>query len=83
MDIAVQQNGAKEIFSIDQDEFNVAAGGETFSVKVTHNIGYKINSAPDWVKQIGKSSSGNVDTYTFKADANSSPRGSDRFLQRQ
>lgn len=72
MDIAVQQNGAKEIFSIDQDEFNVAAGGETFSVKVTHNIGYKINSAPDWVKQIGKSSSGNVDTYTFKADANSS-----------
>lgn len=72
MDIAVQQNGAKEIFSIDQDEFNVAAGGETFSAKVTHNIGYKINSAPDWVKQIGKSSSGNVDTYTFKADANSS-----------
>ena len=70
MSISVQQNGAKEIFSIDQKEFNVAANGEDFSVRVTHNIGYKINSVPDWVKQTAKSSSGNIDTYTFKAEAN-------------
>ena len=70
--VSVRQSGADVIFTIDKNEFNVAAVGESFSVKVTHNIGYKINSQPDWVKQTGKASSGNVDTYTFTAEANTS-----------
>lgn len=70
--VKVTQSAANVIFSVDRNEFNVAAAGESFSVKVTHNIGYKINSMPDWVKQTGKASSGNVDTFTFKAEANTS-----------
>ena len=70
--VSVRQSGADVIFTIDKNEFNVASVGESFSVKVTHNIGYKINSQPDWVKQTGKASSGNVDTYTFTAEANTS-----------
>ena len=70
--VSVRQSGAAVVFTIDRNEFSVAAAGESFSVKVTHNIGYKINSQPDWVKQTGKASSGNVDTYTFNAEANTS-----------
>jgi len=70
--VSVRQSGAAVVFTIDRNEFSVAATGESFSVKVTHNIGYKINSQPDWVKQTGKASSGNVDTYTFNAEANTS-----------
>ena len=70
--VSVRQSGAAVVFCIDRNEFNVAAVGESFSVKVTHNIGYKINSQPEWVKQTGKASSGNVDTYTFTAEANTS-----------
>ena len=70
--VSVRQSGADVIFTIDRNEFNVAAVGESFSVKVTHNIGYKINSQPEWVKQTGKVPSGNTDTYTFTAEANTS-----------
>ena len=70
--VSVRQSGADVIFTIDKNEFNVAAVGESFSVKVTHNIGYKINSQPEWVKQPDKANSGNVDTYTFTAEANTS-----------
>ena len=70
--VSVRQSGAAVIFTIDKNEFNVAAVGESFSVKVTHNIGYKINSQPEWVKQTGKVPSGNTDTYTFNAEANTS-----------
>ena len=70
--VSVRQSGAAVIFTIDKNEFNVAAVGESFSVKVTHNIGYKINSQPEWVKQTDKANSGNVDTYTFTAEANTS-----------
>ena len=70
--VSVRQSGAAVVFTIDRNEFSVAAAGESFSVKVTHNIGYKINSQPEWVKQTGKASSGNVDTYTFNAEANTS-----------
>ena len=70
--VSVRQSGADVIFTIDKNEFNVAAVGESFSVKVTHNIGYKINSQPEWVKQADKANSGNVDTYTFTAEANTS-----------
>ena len=70
--VSVRQSGAAVVFTIDRNEFSVAAAGESFSVKVTHNIGYKINSQPEWVKQTGKASSGNVDTYTFTAEANTS-----------
>ena len=70
--VSVRQSGADVIFTIDKNEFNVAAVGESFSVKVTHNIGYKINSMPDWVKQTDKVPSGNTDTYTFTAEANTS-----------
>ena len=70
--VSVRQSGADVIFTIDKNEFNVAAAGESFSVKVTHNIGYKINSMPDWVKQTNKTTSGNTDTFTFKAEANTS-----------
>ena len=70
--VSVRQSGADVIFTIDKNEFNVAAVGESFSVKVTHNIGYKINSQPEWVKQTDKANSGNVDTYTFTAEANTS-----------
>ena len=70
--VSVRQSGADVIFTIDKNEFNVAAVGESFSVKVTHNIGYKINSQPEWVKQPDKANSGNVDTYTFAAEANTS-----------
>ena len=68
--VSVRQSGAAVVFTIDKNEFNVAAVGESFSVKVTHNIGYKINSQPEWVKQTDKVSSGNTDTYTFNAEAN-------------
>ena len=68
--VSVRQSGAAVVFTIDRNEFSVAAAGESFSVKVTHNIGYKINSQPDWVKQTGKVPSGNTDTYTFTAEAN-------------
>ena len=70
--VKVTQSAANVIFSVDKNEHSVAAAGGDFSVKVTHNIGYKINSQPDWVKQTGKASSGNVDTFTFKAEANTS-----------
>ena len=70
--VSVRQSGADVIFTIDKNEFNVAAAGESFSVKVTHNIGYKINSMPDWMKQTNKTTSGNTDTFTFKAEANTS-----------
>ena len=70
--VSVRQSGADVIFTIDKNEFNVAAVGESFSVKVTRNIGYKINSQPEWVKQTGKVPSGNTDTYTFTAEANTS-----------
>ena len=70
--VSVRQSGAAVIFTIDKNEFSVAAAGESFSVKVTHNIGYKINSQPEWVKQTGKVPSGNTDTYTFTAEANTS-----------
>ncbi len=70
--VSVRQSGAAVVFSVDKNEHSVAAAGGDFSVKVTHNIGYKINSQPDWVKQTGKASSGNVDTYTFTAEANTS-----------
>ena len=70
--VSVRQSGADVIFTIDKNEFNVAAVGESFTVKVTHNIGYKINSQPEWVKQTGKVPSGNTDTYTFTAEANTS-----------
>ena len=70
--VSVRQSGADVIFTIDRNEFSVAAAGESFSVKVTHNIGYKINSQPDWVKQTDKVPSGNTDTYTFNAEANTS-----------
>ena len=70
--VSVRQSGADVIFTIDKNEFNVAAVGESFSVKVTHNIGYKINSQPEWVKQTGKVPGGNTDTYTFNAEANTS-----------
>ena len=70
--VSVRQSGAAVIFTIDKNEFNVAAVGESFSVKVTHNIGYKINSQPEWVKQADKTTSGNTDTFSFKAEANTS-----------
>ena len=70
--VSVRQSGAAVVFTIDRNEFSVAAAGESFSVKVTHNIGYKINSQPEWVKQPDKANSGNVDTYTFTAEANTS-----------
>ena len=70
--VKVTQSAANVIFSVDRNEFNVAAAGESFSVKVTHNIGYKINSMPDWMKQTNKTTSGNTDTFTFTAEANTS-----------
>ena len=70
--VSVRQSGAAVVFSVDKNEHSVAAAGGDFSVKVTRNIGYKINSQPEWVKQTGKASSGNVDTYTFTAEANTS-----------
>lgn len=70
--VTVQQAEADVVFSIDGSEFNLAAEGGTFSVKVTHNIGYKIASQPDWVKQTDKATNGNTDTYTFKAETNTS-----------
>ena len=70
--VSVRQSGAAVVFTIDRNEFSVAAAGGDFTVKVTHNIGYKINSQPDWVKQTGKVPSGNTDTYTFNAEANTS-----------
>ena len=70
--VSVRQSGAAVVFTIDRNEFSVAAAGESFSVKVTHNIGYKINSQPEWVKQTDKVTSGNTDTYTFNAEANTS-----------
>lgn len=70
--VTVQQSGAEVVFKINESEFNVTAEGESFSVKVTHNIGYKITSLPEWIKQTDKATSGNTDTYTFKAEANTS-----------
>ncbi len=70
--VSVQQAGVDVVFSIEESEFNVAAAGESFTVKVSRNIGYKISSQPDWVKQTDKTSGGDTDTYTFKAEANSS-----------
>ena len=70
--VSVRQSGAAVVFTIDKNEFNVAAVGESFSVKVTRNIGYKINSQPEWVKQTDKVPGGNTDTYTFNAEANTS-----------
>ena len=70
--VKVTQSAANVIFSVDKNEHSVAAAGGDFSVKVTHNIGYKINSQPEWVKQTGKVPSGNTDTYTFTAEANTS-----------
>ena len=48
---------------MDKNGHSVATAGGDFTVKVTHNIGYKINSQPEWVKQPDKANSGNVDTY--------------------
>ena len=70
--VSVRQSGADVVFSVDKNEHSVAAAGGDFTVKVTHNIGYKINSQPAWVKQPDKANSGNVDTYTFTAEANTS-----------
>ena len=70
--VAVQQAGADVVFSIDKQDVSVNADGEVFTVSVTHNIGYKIDSKPDWVKQTDKTTSGSTDTYTFKAEANTS-----------
>ena len=70
--VSVRQSGADVVFSVDKNEHSVAAAGGDFTVKVTHNIGYKINSQPEWVKQTGKVPSGNTDTYTFTAEANTS-----------
>ena len=70
--VKVTQSAANVIFSVDKNEHSVAAAGGDFTVKVTHNIGYKINSQPEWVKQPDKANSGNVDTYTFTAEANTS-----------
>lgn len=70
--VTVQQSGAEVVFKINESEFNVTAEGESFSVKVTHNIGYKITSLPEWVKQTDKTTSGTTDTYTFKAETNTS-----------
>ena len=70
--VSVRQSGAAVVFSVDKNEHSVAAAGGDFSVKVTRNIGYKINSQPEWVKQTDKANSGNVDTYTFTAEANTS-----------
>ncbi len=68
--VKVSQNAADVIFTVDKKEFNVVAAGEKFSVKVTHNIGYSIASQSDWLKRINKVTEGNVDTYTFEAEAN-------------
>ena len=68
--VTVQQNGGKAIFSIDKDELSVTAGGGDFQLKVTHNIGYKITSMPDWIRQSNKTTNGNVDSYTFKVETN-------------
>ena len=70
--VSVRQSGADVVFSVDKNEHSVAAAGGDLTVKVTHNIGYKINSQPEWVKQPDKANSGNVDTYTFTAEANTS-----------
>ena len=70
--VKVTQSAANVIFSVDKNEHSVAAAGGDFTVKVTRNIGYKINSQPEWVKQTGKVPSGNTDTYTFTAEANTS-----------
>ena len=70
--VSVRQSGADVVFSVDKNEHSVAAAGGDFTVKVTHNTGYKINSQPEWVKQPDKANSGNVDTYTFTAEANTS-----------
>lgn len=70
--VSVRQSGAAVVFSVDKNEHSVAAAGGDFTVKVTRNIGYKINSQPDWVKQTDKVPSGNTDTYTFNAEANTS-----------
>ena len=70
--VSVRQSGAAVVFSVDKNEHSVAAAGGDFTVKVTRNIGYKINSQPEWVKQTDKANSGNVDTYTFTAEANTS-----------
>ena len=70
--VSVRQSGAAVVFSVDKNEHSVAAAGGDFTVKVTRNIGYKINSQPEWVKQTGKVPSGNTDTYTFKTEVNTS-----------
>lgn len=70
--VSVQQDGAGVVFSIDTQEVNASATGEDFTVKVTYNIGYKITSQPDWVKQTNKTTTGNTDTFTFKTEANTS-----------
>ena len=67
------QEGADVVFSIDRSEVSVAAEGGEFTVKVTSNIGYKIDSKPEWVEQKSKSTSGNVDTYIYAAKANTAP----------
>ncbi|MDO4826378.1 MAG: BACON domain-containing carbohydrate-binding protein [Bacteroidia bacterium] len=68
--VKLTQEGADVVFSIDRSEVNVAAEGGEFTIKVTSNIGYKIDSKPEWVEQKSKSTSGNVDTYTYSAKAN-------------
>lgn len=68
--INVLQKAAAAVFSLSSTEASVAAEGGSFTVKVTYNIAYKITSKPDWVEQSDKTTSGNVDTYTFTAAAN-------------
>ncbi len=71
--LTLTQTAADVVFSIDRSEVSVAAEGGEFTVKVTSNIGYKIDSKPEWVEQKSKSTSGNVDTYTYAAKANTAP----------
>lgn len=68
--VEVIQNAADIIFTVNKTEFDVNAIGETFSVKVKHNINYRIASSPDWVRQTDKTTESDVDTYTFKVEAN-------------
>ncbi len=70
--LSLTQDGAAVVFSIDRNEVSIAAEGEEFTLKVTSNIGYKIDSKPEWVEQKSKDASGNVDTYIFSVTANSS-----------
>lgn len=69
--VAIKQAGKKDIvFAVDANKVSVPAEGGDFKVSVTHNIGYEIESVPDWISQEDKAIDGDRDTYTFKAKAN-------------